>query len=141
MWPIDSDSTNAAMSAATWSTACRAVRGGSTSPQCAQPGDGRPGPEARPRPDPRRGRIEVLAARRDPFGREDPRVAPEFLGRFPERRLADIVAAHDELARLGQGRPRNIGSSRHQPGAVRQAPRHRREPEGDRRADAPECAH
>jgi hypothetical protein len=68
----------------------------------AQLSDRRPGAEARPRPDARRGRSQVVAARRDPVGRIDTGVPSKLLGRFLERCLANIVAAHDELTRLWQ---------------------------------------
>ena len=100
----------------------------------------RPGPEARPGPDPRRGRRQLLAARGDPLGREDARVAPEFLGRFPRTTSGGYRGRRSRNRPApAAASPANIGSSLTSPVRSARPLRHRRQPEGDRRADASEC--
>ena len=89
------------------------------------------GPAPRPRRGPRRRRRSTRRRRR--------RNSAGIPRPIPERRLADIVAADDEVARLRQRQALEHRQLGDQPGAVRQPARHRREPERDRRADAPEA--
>ena len=123
-WSIDSASTKAARSAAMRSTACRAVWAGLASPQLPELRDrARPRNACRggPGPSPR----QLVLARGEPAGLEDARVAPEFLGRFGERGLADVVAADDEITGLGERQAfeqRQLGD---EPCAVGQASCHR----------------
>ena len=112
MWSIDSASTNAARSAAMRSTAWRAVRGGFGVAPVPELGDRAAGAEMRAGADPRGGRGQLVAARGDPVGLEDARVAPEFLGRFRERSLRGCRGrrSRNRRARAAASR-RNSGSS------------------------------
>ena len=135
MWSTDSASTNAARSAAMRSTAWRAVRGGLASPQCPSLAIALPAPKWVP------GRTRAVAAASSSWhaviqsASKTPEFAPKFLGRFRERRLADIVAADHEIAGLGQRQAVENGQLGHQPRAIGQPAGHRRQPQSDRRAD------
>ena len=126
------------MSAAMRSTAWRAVRGGLASPQSPSWAIALPAPKCVP------GRTRAVAAASSSWqavshsGSKDAGVPPEFLGRFRERRLADIVAADHEVAGLRQRQARENRQLGDQPRAIRQTPGHRRQPQRDRRADASE---
>src|SRR5262249_41759021 len=92
-------------------------------------------------PDARRRRLQVRAADLDQGRVENARVLAEFLGRVEERALANVVAADDEVRRIGQAEPFEEGQGGDQAPRGRCASRESRKAEGDRGADAAKGSH